>query len=87
MTFSKRQHFEIKRNSFVQVKRKGKPEIHRYGTLKSLHPAFRFQNNTILSGHKFAGSFAGSAAGSDHGKGRGGPDIMKTRYWPGATPE
>lgn len=35
-----------------------KPDIHRHGTLRGLHPALRFQSAAIFGGHRFVGSFA-----------------------------
>ena len=60
-----------------------KPEIHRYNTLKSLHPALRFQSGTVLSGRRFAPSFASSETSStDSESVRHGPVTGAQSRWP-----
>ena len=55
------------------------PSIRRSKTLKTLHPALKFQSQNQLAGHRFEGSFVGSDA--DTNSTSGSFDYLQ---WPSA---
>ena len=70
---------------FLQRKKSEKPPIHRSGTLRSFHPAFRFHSRDQYAGHVFEGSFAATETDTDSISSTDGASSRENlQYWPGA---